>query len=48
MPYQVFATQDGYLSLAATTNAQYEHLCQLLDRPALATVSHVWRLEIGD
>eukprot|EP00730_Choanoeca_flexa_P003076 TRINITY_DN11281_c0_g1_i8.p1 TRINITY_DN11281_c0_g1~~TRINITY_DN11281_c0_g1_i8.p1 ORF type:complete len:404 (+),score=77.33 TRINITY_DN11281_c0_g1_i8:112-1323(+) len=38
VPYQVFATQDGYISIAATTDVQFRHLCQLLDRSDLANV----------
>lgn len=35
VPYQSFATADGYLALAVGTNAQFERLCQLLVRPDL-------------
>lgn len=36
-PYQVFATGDGYLALAAITQQQWRQLCVVLDRAALAT-----------
>lgn len=36
VPYQSFPTADGYLALAVGTDAQFQRLCQLLERPDLA------------
>jgi formyl-CoA transferase len=36
-PYQVFATADGYLALAAITQQQWRQLCVVLGRATLAT-----------
>ncbi|HMN10200.1 MAG TPA: CoA transferase [Gemmatimonadaceae bacterium] len=36
-PYQVFATRDGHVALAALTPQQWEQLCRVLGRPALAS-----------
>jgi crotonobetainyl-CoA:carnitine CoA-transferase CaiB-like acyl-CoA transferase len=35
-PYQAFRTSDGYITLAALTQAQWQHLCDTLERTALA------------
>ena len=35
-PYQAFRTSDGYITLAALTRAQWQHLCSTIDRAALA------------
>jgi len=36
VPYEAFETSDGWLALGVGTDRQYRHLCQLMDRPALA------------
>ncbi len=36
VPYDVFATADGYLALAVATEEQWTRLCSALDRPDLA------------
>jgi formyl-CoA transferase len=36
-PYQVFRTQDGHITLAAITPQQWQQLCAVLGREALAT-----------
>ena len=36
-PYQAFRARDGDLTLAALTEAQWEKLCGVLERPALAS-----------
>jgi crotonobetainyl-CoA:carnitine CoA-transferase CaiB-like acyl-CoA transferase len=36
VPYDVFATADGYLALAVATEDQWRRLCGALERPALA------------
>ena len=36
VPYQVFATKDGHLIVAAGNDAQFSRLCGLLGRPDLA------------
>jgi formyl-CoA transferase len=38
-PYQVFRTQDGYMTLAAITSHQWQRLCVVLGRDALAADS---------
>jgi crotonobetainyl-CoA:carnitine CoA-transferase CaiB-like acyl-CoA transferase len=35
-PYAAFATADGYLTLGAATQSNWERLCRALDRPELA------------
>ena len=35
-PYQALRTRDGYLTVAAITEAQWKRLCEAIDRPALA------------
>jgi formyl-CoA transferase len=35
VPYETFATADGYLALAVGSNAQYRSLCELAERPDL-------------
>lgn len=37
VPYQAFATLDGYISVAGNSNAQFVALCEKLDRTNLAT-----------
>jgi formyl-CoA transferase len=36
-PYQVFRTRDGHIALAALSDQQWQQLCRVVDRPALAT-----------
>ncbi len=36
-PYEVFPTRDGYLAIAAITDAQWTQLCAALSRDALAS-----------
>lgn len=36
VPYQVFASSDGFLIIAVGNNEQFKRLCGLLDRPDLA------------
>jgi len=36
-PYQAFRTSDGYITLAALTEVQWQQLCATLDRRALAS-----------
>ena len=36
-PYQAFRTEDGYVTIGATTPNQWPKLCELLGRPELAT-----------
>ena len=36
-PYQAFRTSDGYITLAALTELQWQHLCETLGRADLAT-----------
>jgi crotonobetainyl-CoA:carnitine CoA-transferase CaiB-like acyl-CoA transferase len=36
VPYQAFPTADGYLMIAAPTDALFDRLCRALDRPDLA------------
>jgi CoA:oxalate CoA-transferase len=36
VPFQAFATADGHLAVAAGTEAQWQRLCQALNRPDLA------------
>ena len=35
VPYEVFATQDGYLALAVGTDAQYQRFCEVTQCPEL-------------
>lgn len=37
VPYGVYETADSYLALAAVHDAHWDRLCELLERPALAT-----------
>jgi crotonobetainyl-CoA:carnitine CoA-transferase CaiB-like acyl-CoA transferase len=37
VPYEAFATADGYLIVAAGNDAQFQRLCQALELPSLAT-----------
>ncbi len=37
VPYQAFATADGHLILAVGNDRQFGRLCQVIDRPELAT-----------
>jgi crotonobetainyl-CoA:carnitine CoA-transferase CaiB-like acyl-CoA transferase len=37
VPYQLFATADGYLVLAAGNNGQYRRFCEAAGRPELAS-----------
>lgn len=39
VPYQVFATADGYIMLAVGNDAQFDRLCQVLERPEIASNS---------
>ncbi len=36
-PYQAFRARDGFLTIAALTTAHWQRLCNVLDRPDLAT-----------
>jgi formyl-CoA transferase len=36
-PYQVFRTRDGHVTVAALSDQQWQQLCRVVDRPALAT-----------
>jgi crotonobetainyl-CoA:carnitine CoA-transferase CaiB-like acyl-CoA transferase len=36
VPYQVFATADGHIIIAAGNDGQWQRVCQALDRPDLA------------
>ncbi|MFS8534799.1 MAG: CoA transferase [Limnochordales bacterium] len=36
VPYQMFATADGYMVLAVGNDAQFERFCQVIGRPELA------------
>ena len=36
VPYESFETADGYLALAVGTDAQFQRLCQIIQRPDLA------------
>jgi formyl-CoA transferase len=36
-PYQAFRTQDGYITIGATTPGQWPKLCELIGMPELAT-----------
>jgi formyl-CoA transferase len=35
-PYQVFRTRDGHVTVAALSDQQWQQLCRVVDRPALA------------
>lgn len=35
VPYEVFQTADGYLSLGVGNNSQYKRLCEVANQPAL-------------
>jgi len=37
VPYQVFAASDGHLIVAVGNESQYAHLCEVLERPDLAS-----------
>jgi crotonobetainyl-CoA:carnitine CoA-transferase CaiB-like acyl-CoA transferase len=36
-PYQAFRAHDGFLTIAALTTSHWERLCNVLDKPGLAT-----------
>lgn len=36
VPYEAFPTKDGYFTLGAGSDAQFKHLCALIDLPELA------------
>jgi crotonobetainyl-CoA:carnitine CoA-transferase CaiB-like acyl-CoA transferase len=36
VPYEVFATRDGWITVAAANDGLYRRLCEALDRPELA------------
>src|SRR5262245_38914711 len=36
VPYQLFATQDGWIVLAVGNDGQWQHYCQVAERPDLA------------
>ena len=36
-PYQAFRARDGFLTIAALTSSHWERLCNVLDRPELAS-----------
>jgi len=37
VPYQLFATQDGWIVLAVGNDSQWQHFCKAAERPDLAT-----------
>ena len=37
MPYQVFATSDGYIIVAVGNETQFARMCEVIGRPDLAS-----------